>query len=79
MGELQSTLTRRELESWREYYRRYPFDDLHRYHRPAALVARSMGGGDVHELIDWLQPPAGEIDLSEADVVTLRAFGIRKE
>ena len=78
MGELQSTLTRRELESWREYYRRYPFDDLHRYHRPAALVARSMGGGDVHELIDWLQPPAGEVDLSEADVATLRAFGIKK-
>ena len=79
MGELQSTLTRREFESWREYYRMYPFDDLHRYHRPAALVARSMGGGDVRELIDWLQPPAGEVDLSDADIVTLRAFGIRKE
>ena len=52
---------------------------MHRYHRPAALVARSMGGGDVGELIDWLQPPAGEVDLSEADVATLRAFGIRKE
>lgn len=37
-----------------------------------------MGGGDVGELIDWLQPPAGEVDLSEADVATLRAFGIRK-
>jgi hypothetical protein len=33
----------------------------------------------VRELIDWLQPPAGEVDLSDADIVTLRAFGIRKE
>lgn len=37
-------------------HRSWPFDDLHRYHRPAALIAGSLGGGDLVRL-EWLQPP----------------------
>ena len=77
MGELQRTMTQREFRDWIAFYRAYPFDDLHRYHRPAALVARSMSGADTQGLIDWLQPPDWQADFSQADVNTLRALGIK--
>lgn len=32
-------LTLAEFERWRQFYLRWPFDDAHRFHRPAALVA----------------------------------------
>jgi hypothetical protein len=57
LGEIDA-MPRREFEAWREFYVLYPFDDLHRYHRPAALVSVSLGGGDLQQRIDWLQPPA---------------------
>lgn len=71
-------MSAREFSAWCEYYRLYPFDDYHRHHRPAALIAHAMGGGDINARLDWLQPPAAESDFSAADVNTLRAFGIRK-
>jgi len=73
---LKKKITRRELNDWREYYRLYPFDDLHRYHRPAALIARQMGGGEIQPLVEWLQPPAWQEGMSATDVSTLRALGI---
>lgn len=66
-----------EFDAWGQFYRRWPFDDLHRYHRPAALVSMSMAGGDIQEILDWLQPPAWASDYSDADLRTLRAFGLR--
>lgn len=66
-----------EFARWREFYQLYPFDDRHRYHRPAALVASAFGG-DLQARLDWLQPPPQEPasgDLSDADLTTLRAFG----
>ena len=73
-------MTQAEFRSWVEFYELHPFDDFHRFHRPAALVAASMGGGSVAEKLDWLQPkPQDETgDLSDADLNTLRAFGLRK-
>ena len=60
----------------------HPFDDLHRYHRPAALISRSMSGADIGELIEWLQPreviEAAEIGYSEADLNTFKALGMSK-
>jgi hypothetical protein len=76
---LQATITQAEYHSWLQFYREEPFDDFHRYHRPAALVARSMGGGDIDEYLQWLQPPVWQEDLSTADIRTMRALGISKE
>lgn len=58
VGELLERLTPGELEGWRAYARLFPFDDLHRYHRPAALIAQhaSTKGGDLKKLLDFLQP-----------------------
>ncbi len=77
MAEWQASMTAAEFARWVAYYRRHPFDDRHRYHRPAALVARSMSGADINDLLDWLHPPAAAEGLSEADLRTLKAFGIR--
>jgi len=74
-------MTRPEFLAWAAYYELFPFDDFHRFHRPAALVAQSLGGGSTEELLDWLQakpPQPGDENLSEADITTLRAFGLRR-
>lgn len=83
-------MSKRELESWQAFYLLYPFDDLHRYHRPAALISASaamaMTSGDlmpaIQKRLQFLQPepsvdefPAG--NFSEADMRTMRAFGVR--
>ena len=71
-----------------EYYKLFPFDDMHRYHRPAALIAASASNldresfaGGVKARIDWLQPePASEGregTYTQADLNTFAAFGIK--
>lgn len=37
-------LTEDELDYWREFHRLFPFDDLHRFYRPAALVFSAHAG-----------------------------------
>jgi len=68
-----------EFNAWREFYQAFPFDDLHRFHRPAALVSASLGGGDVQTRIDWLQPDPTAADITDADMATLKAFGFTKK
>jgi hypothetical protein len=70
-------MTRREFEAWCDFYDEEPFDDLHRYFRPAALVAKSMGGADIQALVDWLQPPPEgfEGEFSVADLRTIASLG----
>lgn len=68
-----------EFQAWAEFYRLYPFDDMHRFHRPAALVSTALGGGDIQQRLEWLSPEPTTIDLSEADMNTLRAFGFTKK
>lgn len=67
-----------ELRAWREYYRDFPFDDRHRYHRPAALIA-SRGGGHnaLQQCLEWLEPDPATAGFSNADMNTLAAFGLR--
>lgn len=77
VGELQRTMTQREYRDWVQFYRAHPFDDLHRYHRPAALVAQMTSGGDIQDKLDWLQPPEWQAEFSQSDVNTLRALGIK--
>jgi hypothetical protein len=71
-------MTQREFRDWISFYRAHPFDDLHRYHRPAALVAQMTGGGEIQDKIDWLHPPTWQEEFNSADVQTLRALGITK-
>lgn len=70
-------MTQAEFQKWVHFYQDYPFDDLHRYYRPAALVSVSMAGGDVKERIEWLAPEPIPDGLSASDVITMRAFGIK--
>ncbi|SDW95127.1 hypothetical protein SAMN05421681_103315 [Lysobacter enzymogenes] len=69
-------MTQAEFEAWRAYFRLHPFDDLHRFHRPAALIARAAGGGEIEPKLDWLEPPPIPPGFSDPDARTLRAFGL---
>ena len=71
-------MTPSEYAAWVDYYELCPFDDMHRYHRPAALIAQSMRGGEMRPLLEILVP--GErpsSDYSDADLKTMEAFGIK--
>ena len=81
-------MSHREFQSWKRYYRSRPFDDLHRFHRPAAVMAHSFGGGggDFGKTIDLLVNETSPERLeqsrdgtkgpySEADLKTLAALG----
>ena len=70
-------MSQSEFDRWVDYYMLSPFDDLHRYHRPAAFVARSMAGGKISEMIEWLENSQPGSDMSDADLATLQAFGIK--
>lgn len=80
VAEWQNSMSRMEFEAWAEFYKQYPFDDLHRFHRPAALVSVSIGGGDFVERLELLQPPrqVASTEHTEADMNTLKAFGLLK-
>lgn len=79
IGELQATMSQKEFAAWVTFYRAHPFDDLHRYHRPAALIAQAMAGGEIKDKLDWLHPPTWQADFAQSDLQTLKAFGIRKD
>ena len=77
VAEWQSIMTEVEYRSWVEFYRMSPFDDLHRFHRPAALISRSFSGGDVSDLLEWLQPRPDTKDWNQSDLNTFKALGIK--
>jgi hypothetical protein len=70
-------MTQKEFGEWMEFYRNFPFDDFHRYHRPAALVSVSMSGGDIGERLEWLQPEPVPEGLDASDLRTMKALGIK--
>lgn len=70
-------MSQREYMAWIEFYRLHPFDDLHRFHRPAALVASSIGGGDLAKRLEWLAPEPVPEGFSAADLAALKAFGLK--
>lgn len=70
-------MTQNEFAAWREFFNDSPFDDLHRYHRPAALVATSLGGGDFDRVLDFLAPPPDD-GFTDADRDLFRAAGLSK-
>lgn len=67
-----------EFDRWIEFYKMQPFDDYHRFHRPAALIATPTGENYDERLaarLEWLQHrPAPEGGLSEADQRTMKAL-----
>lgn len=69
-------MTQAEFNYWLVFYRLYPFDDLHRFHRPAALIGSAMNG-DLSEKLDWLQPDPRNDKLQGNELETLRAFGFK--
>jgi hypothetical protein len=68
-------MSQSEFQRWIQFYREQPFDDFHRYHRPAALVSVSLAGGDIKERLEWLQPEPIPDGLDRADVATIKALG----
>jgi len=67
-------MTQPEFLAWIEFYRLYPFDDMHRHHRPAAIVANAMSGAPLDKLLDWLAPDPTLSKFSEADLATMRTL-----
>ena len=68
VAELRQRMSVAEYMRWMEFYQRNPFDDLHRYQKPAAFVAQSMAGGDFEEKITFLR---GEIVSDKEQVLSL--------
>lgn len=62
-----------EFREWASYYMANPFDDYHRFHRPAALIAASFNG-ELQNKLDWLRPPESTSHTS-ADLDLFRAAG----
>lgn len=77
VSELASSITEDELESWKAYYRHWPFDDLHRYHRPAAMIGASMSGGynEKLEMVAGTLPASAGGGLNEVDRSVMAALG----
>ncbi|WP_033455988.1 phage tail assembly protein T [Bordetella bronchiseptica] len=83
-------MSEREFRSWQQFYDESPFDDLHRYHRPAAMLAQVQVGGDFTARLRWLadgvdpgpeQSELGALRMSDqfsaADLRTFEALGMR--
>lgn len=82
IAEWQAAMTQPEFEAWAEFYRRWPFDDRHRYYRPAVLVAGALSGGPgaaeaAEARMEWLQPSDDGSFGTSADRDLFRAAGVR--
>ncbi|MFW8567074.1 hypothetical protein [Orrella sp. 11846] len=66
----------REFQSWKLFYKESPFDDHHRFHRPAVLVSSSMSRGNAKDKFEFLVPTPIPDDMTSADMTTLAAFGL---
>lgn len=75
-------MSRAEFEAWIEFYKKHPFDDAHRYHRPAAWLTMAFNGVQPVKSMVWLTDEIEDMDmpnadgLTGADLSTLRALGL---
>lgn len=69
-------MSQAEFQAWVMFYRQQPFDDMNRYHRPAAAIASSMSGNYAEKLAFLAPEPVPE-GYSEADLNTFKAFGMK--
>lgn len=76
VAELHATMSADEYQSWMQFFSLYPFDDFHRFHRPAALVSASMSGGAeaFADRLEVLQPDPVLAGMTEADRSILKAM-----
>lgn len=78
VSELMSAMSQVEFERWKHFYERFPFDDVHRYQRPAALMAKAAApGSEMPKLLEWLGRPLVQAPM-DPDARTLAALGIKK-
>jgi hypothetical protein len=80
--EWRDTMTPAEFNAWAEFYQAYPFDDMHRIHRPAAMIASSQStaasvADAIQRRLDWLQPQLPTYEYSDADRRTMRTFNMK--
>jgi hypothetical protein len=69
-------MTQKEFAQWKAFHDLYPFDDLHRIHRPAAVMsAVHTKAGDMRPFLHLLQPEASMREMTDADRTTMAAFG----
>ncbi len=73
LGEIDA-IPAAELDGWRSFYELYPFDDLHRFHRPAAVIGTAFGG-KYESIIGFLAPSPDDPVLSAADRDVSKALG----
>lgn len=64
--EAKRRITAREWRAWREYYRRYPWDDLTRYHRGPAMLASLISAAlgrkaSMRDYMPWSASSASEM------------------
>ncbi len=70
-------MTEDEWLRWIEFYKQNPFDDYHRFYRPAAHIARAMAGGEIEDHLAWLEKRVVSASYSDADLQTMKAFGMK--
>lgn len=63
-----------DLDGFKAFFELYPFDDLHRFHRPAAVVG-SAYGGKYESIVAFLAPSPDSPELSDADRDVAKALG----
>ena len=63
-----------DTDGFRAFFELYPFDDLHRYHRPAALVTSAFGG-KYEDRLAFLAPSPMDPSLTDADRDVSKALG----
>lgn len=77
--EWRAAMSEAEFQRWMAFYTLFPFDDFHRFHRPAALIATSFTGGEIAAKLEWLQPDTSTAELSEADIGLMKLLGVTKK
>lgn len=75
VGELKSTMSHPEFMRWAEFYKDFPFDDFHRYHRPAAIGAVGSVNMKFEDILDWLQKPQTPEGMTDVDMSVIKALG----
>lgn len=76
-------MTQPEFVDWCAFYTLHPFDDEHRFFRPAAMLGEVIGASlaghtsKADDLMDWLNKNPVVAQYSDADRNSMRAWGLK--